>query len=742
MNGRWAGLLGLVLINLFTTARGMAQMDYAAARAERKLLATRTSEAITVDGQLNEAAWASAAKAEKFIQNEPRPDQPASEDTDVRVLYDKDNLYIGVYAHDREPGKLIVSDLNRDFTRDIGDTVEIVIDTFHDERNGYQFAANPEGAMWDAQMNNEGRETNESWDGVWYVKTRRMDDGWTAEFSIPFKSLKFRELDAQSWGINFQRNLRRKNEDSYWAPLPRIYQLNRVSLAGTLENLEGIEPGRNLRFKPYVVGSLGQFADGDKDWTGDAGLDVKYGLTTGLTWDFTLNTDFSQVEADEQQINLSSFSLFFPEKREFFLENSGIFQFGSAPDRMPMGGGGRATGLNNDFYLFFSRRIGLADSGAAIPIYGGTRLTGRAGGFELGFLNMQQKEVGGSLLPNYSPGTNFTVARLRKNLLGNSDFGVMMVNKEVVNSARYNRVLGADANLRFGQSLSFNSYLAKSFLANGGDGDLAGRVGFGYQGETWDVRGAYTGIQEDFVNEMGFVPRLGVRKFAGHAGWRYRPESLRRVLRQTNPHFQFDYLMNKDGVLLYRHFDYHIPFNFQDGSFIETGVNPTREQYMKPFAINPRRRISIPVGSYSFNEYFILARSNGSRPISGNLRYAIGPYYTGYKHTYGLGGVFRFNYQLTTSFTYTQHNINLPQGHFKTNLLSIRGNYAFSTTMFLNALVQYNNDARQWTSNVRFNLIHRPLSDLFVVYNERRESEGGDLIDRALIAKFTYMIAL
>ena len=739
---RWAVLLGLALGTLITAPRALAQMDYAAARGERKLKATRTTEAITIDGELNEAAWASAPKADGFIQTEPRPDEPASEQTDVRVLYDNEKLYIGVYAHDREPGRAIVSELNRDFTRDSGDTVEIVIDTFRDERNGYQFATNPAGAMWDAQMNNEGRETNESWDGVWHVKTRRRDDGWTAEFAIPFKSLKFMETDVQSWGINFYRNLRRKNEDSYWSPLPRIYQLNRVSLAGTLDGLEGIQPGRNIRIKPYVVGSLGQFAGGDEDWKGDAGLDAKYGLTTGLTWDFTLNTDFSQVEADEQQINLSTFSLFFPEKREFFLENSGIFQFGSSPDRMAQGGGGRATGLNNDFYLFFSRRIGLSDTNnTPIPIWGGTRLTGRAGGFELGFLNMQQKEIGDPALPNFSPGVNFTVARLRKNMLGNSDIGVMMVNKEVMNSTRYNRALGVDANLRFGQALSFNSYFAKSFLPNGGDGDLAGRFGLGYQGQAWDFRGAYTGIQEDFVNEMGFVPRLGVRKFAGHAGWRYRPESLSRVLRQINPHFQFDYLMNKDGVLLYRHFDYHVPFNFQDGSFVEVGVNPTLEQYVRPFRINSRRRIDVPVGSYSFDEYFILARSNSANAISGNIRYAIGHYYTGYKHTYGLGSVFRFNYKLTTSFTYTHHNINLPQGHFKTNLLSIRGNYAFSTTMFLNALVQYNNDARQWTSNVRFNLIHRPLSDLFVVYNERRESEGGALIDRALIAKFTYMIA-
>jgi hypothetical protein len=724
-------------ILLFVTAL-YGEINYESARQERRLKATRTTDRITVDGRLEETAWEQSPVASGFIQNEPRPDEPASEKTEVRVLYDNENLYIGVYAYDSEPNRLIVTDLTKDFSKDTGDSVEIILDTFRDERNGYRFATNPAGAKWDAQMTNEGRETNDSWDGVWHVETRTLEDGWIAEMAIPFKTLKFREQDAQTWGINFQRNLRRRNEDSFWSPLPRIYSLDRVSLAGTLEDLEGIRPGANIRVKPYVVGSFGQFAGGDKDYTGDIGIDAKYGLTTGLTWDFTFNTDFSQVEADEQQINLTRFNLFFPEKREFFLENSGIFQFGDNRDRMAGGGGaagGRQNTLANDMIMFFSRRIGLSDSGTAIPILGGTRLTGRVGTYELGLLNIQQRESGDI------DATNFTVARLRRNLLGNSDIGVMLVNKDVQDSAHFNRVLGADANFRFGQSLSMNSFLAKSFTRDGGEADVTGRVSAGYETADWSVRGSYMTIQEDFVNEMGFVPRVGVQKVSGYAGMRYRPESLRRFIRQINPHFQFDYLMDKDGNLQIRHLDYHVPFNFQNSSFVEMGVNPTREQFSAPFVINRNRNIAIPAGVYSFDEYFILARSDASRRISGNIRYALGPFYTGYKHTYGLGGTFRFNYKLTSSFSYTHNNINLPEGHFKTNLLTTRFNYSFSTAMFLNALVQYNNDARQWSSNVRFNLIHRPLSDIFLVYNERRNSEGGDLIDRAVIAKVTYMIA-
>jgi len=733
-------LISYFAILLFVRAL-YGEINYESARLERRLKAVRTAERVTVDGRLDEPAWSQAPVATGFIQNDPRPDEPASEKTEVRVLYDNENLYIGVYAYDSETGRLIISDLSKDFNKDSGDSLDIVLDTFRDERNGYVFATNPAGAKWDAQMANEGRETNDNWDGVWHVQSRIVADGWIAEIAIPFRTLKFREQDVQTWGINFQRKIRRKNEDSYWSPLPRIYSVERVSLAGTLEDLEGVKPGANVRVKPYVVGSFGQFSDGDKDYTGDIGIDAKYGLTTGLTWDFTYNTDFSQVEADEQQINLTRFSLFFPEKREFFLENSGIFQFGATDRFMPTGGGGVAGGTGgprqsgNDLILFFSRQIGLSQDGEAIPILGGTRLTGRVGTYELGLLNIQQRESGDI------NATNFTVARLRRNILSNSDIGVMLVNKEVQDSPHYNRVLGADANFRFGQAVMANAYLVKSFTPAGADKDLAGRVGFNYKDNTWDLRASYISIQEDFVNEMGFASRLGIGKFAGYLGRLLRPQSVQKVIRQFNPHVHLDYIVDPDGNLDTRQADYHFMAGFQDSSFLEGGANTTLERFTQPFVINRNRNITIPPGVYRYNEYFVTGRSNNGRPISGNIRWSVGEFYTGYRHSYTVGGIFRFSHKLNTSFSYTHNNINLPEGHFKTNLLTTRFNYSFSTTMFLNALVQYNNDTRQWSSNVRFNLIHRPLSDVFLVYNERRNSEGGDLIDRAVIAKITYMIA-
>ncbi len=747
----------VLALTLFLFGQGLSipnglEIDYATARFERRLHPIKISEEVMIDGRIVEPAWMQAPVAGNFIQNEPDEGAPASESTEIRVLYDEDNIYFAVHASDSQIRNVIVTELRKDFNRDNGDSVAIALDTFHDERNAYQFAINPAGAKWDAQTANEGRETNANWDGVWYVQTRIVDDGWTAEIAIPFKTLKFPRSPVQTWGVNFQRNLRRRNEDSFWSPLPRIYGIQRVSLAGTLEGLEGIEPGSNIKIKPYVVSNfLQNGSTGKRNYTGDAGFDVKYGVTSGLTWDFTYNTDFSQVEADEQQINLTRFNLFFPEKRDFFLENSGIFQFGSnergtfgggGGGGAGGGGGGYGAGRQNrasDMVMFFSRRLGLSDPNeaapTAIPILGGTRLTGRIGeGYEIGLLNIQQRAYGAA------GAVNFTVGRLRKNIFANSDIGFMITNKEVNNSSYANRVYGADANFRIGRYTNINSYIARASGSGISSRNLAGRAGFTYQDETWNVNTSYTSIQENFNNDMGFVPRRGIRKLNTGLRYTWRPLSIRKTIRSIGPHVDLDYTLDRHGRLETRYAEYHLPLNFQNGAFIEMGVNPTLEFLPEPFLISSQARPIAP-GVYRSKEYFFLGRSDNSRRLSGNVQWGVGPFYTGYKRSYTAGAAWRHSHELTTSLNYTRNNIDLPEGRFHTDLLSTRVNYSFSTTMFLNSLIQYNSTSRQWSSNVRFNIIHRPLSDLFIVYNERRHSLTGDLVDRAVIAKVTYMIS-
>ena len=714
------------------------QIDYTTAHSERTLPAVRAEGPIRIDGALDEADWARAPNAHGFIQSDPREGEPATEDTDVRVLYDATNLYFGVFAHDREPLNILTSELAKDFNRESGDDFEIILDTFHDERNGYMFATNAHGAKWDAQTINEGLETNENWDALWDVETRITDAGWYAEIAIPFRTLRFSSADEQTWGVNFLRRIRRRNEDSFWAPVPRIYELQRVSLAGTLTGLRGVRPGNDIRIKPYVLGSAGESASVNVGADADAGLDVKYGVTSGLTWDFTVNTDFSQVEADEQQVNLTRFSLFFPEKRDFFLENSGIFQFGQGRGVVFGGGGGLTSGRQTDAILFFSRRIGLSDNGTSIPIAGGTRLTGRVGPYAVGLLNIEQRSE------DASPATNFTAVRLRRNVLANSDIGIMALNKEA-NGPAFNRVLGADGNFRFFDSLDVNLSLARTFspaaaVATAGSESM-GNASAHYRDRRWELQGTYVRIGERFNDEVGFVPRTGVAKFDSTYGARFRPTRFSKWLRELFPHLGVTNVSWLSGELQSRLIGAHMSINLQDGSGGEIGVDPTTENLIAPFTINRRRGIVIPVGRYEFNDWHATWRTNGSSAFSMNGRVDVGDFYDGHKQSYGGGAAVRLGGRLNASINESRNQIQLLAGRYTTDLITARVEYGFSTIAFANALLQYNTDAREWNSNLRFNLIHHHLSDFFLVFNERRDSTTGGLLDRALVAKMTYMVA-
>jgi hypothetical protein len=713
-------------------------VNYDTVRAERRLAAKRAQGAITLDGKLDESSWAGAPVADKFVQNDPREGEAATYDTEVRMLYDDRALYIGVFAKDPEPGEIIVNELRKDFNTGTADGFQVVIDTFHDERNGYQFAINPSGAKWDSQMSNEGRDQNQNWDGIWDVVTRIGDDGWYAEIEIPFKTLKFGPDELQTWGINFQRRLRRRNENSYWAPLRRIHSLSRVSMAGTYEGLQGLTPGANIRVKPYALANMNKLAGVALDKDFDAGFDVKYGVTSGLTWDFTVNTDFSQVEADEQQVNLTRFNLFFPEKRDFFLENSGVFQFGSASNAGGGGGGGRQN-ASQDMIFFFSRQIGLSPAGDAIPLLAGTRLTGRVGDWSVGALNIQQREQ------NLNPSTNFTALRARRDILANSDVGLMFLNKDP-NGSDYNRAFGADVNFRFFRDLTMNFAGAKSAtpserLPGSGD-DYYSKSGFGYRGDVLETRAMYQTIGSRFNDEMGFVPRVGVDNFEGYFGTHLRFKKFSGWMRETFPHFQLENFTKRNGGgLESRYMDWHWPVTFQNSAFVEIGTNPNAEVIDERFAINSRRGIYVEPGRYDFKEHFLLANSNAAAPFSMNLRYGTGEFYDGYRRNYTVGGTLRMNEHFNVSLSDQINDIDLPSGSFTTHLVTGRVNYYFNTKVFVNALVQYNTDTNQWSSNVRLDIIHRPLSDIYLVYNERHDSRSGALVSRAVIAKMTYLLA-
>ncbi len=436
--------------------------DLQAVRATKRAAAVRTTEPIVVDGALDEAAWALAQPVGDFYQQFPNEFGPASERSEVRFLYDNDMLYIGAMLYDREPNRLIIDSLRRDFSNFQSDSFLLVFDTFLDHRTGYGFNTNAAGAQRDVQATDNGRRNDANWDGVWISRSKVLANGWSTEIAVPFKTLRFPSGDEQEWGLNMQRVIRRKNEYVTWSPVPRQFSHYSVSYAGLLTGITGVKSrGSDLRITPFATGSVtSQSAGtGSRKGDGDAGMDLKWGVTSSMLLDASYRTDFSQVEADEQQINLTRFSLFFPEKRQFFLESPASFQVGMAATESE----------RRDLVPFFSRRIGLSASGQPIPVIGGLRLTGRAAGNGIGLLSMQTDEFGGQ------PGANFTVARVRRDITSKAAIGGFYFGRATTGSGSFNRVSGVDLRLVPRPTLEIEAFAMRSETA-GEAGDLAGRT--------------------------------------------------------------------------------------------------------------------------------------------------------------------------------------------------------------------------------------------------------------------------
>ena len=679
---------------------------------------------IVIDGSLDEPVWALVEPATDFVQNNPVQGELATERTEVRLLYDADNLYVGVYCFDSAgEGGEVVNDVTRDYGSRETDHFALVLDTFDDDRNGFIFGTNPKGAKMDAQTTGDGTNFNSDWDGVWHVKTRWSEQGWQVEMAIPFKTLRFRESDNQTWGLNFLRLVRRKNETSHWLQIPRPYFMNRVSLAGILEGIAGIRQGRNLYLKPYLSTPIIRREGDDVDFLPEAGLDVKYGVTPGLTLDLTLNTDFAQVEADVQQINLTRFSLFFPEKREFFLENFGIFLFAHT---------GRRTG-RRDLIPFFSRRIGISQE-RIVPILGGARLSGRAGEYSVGILSMQTEEF------EVTPSTNFSVFRLRRDILRNSEVGGLFINKQI-SGGDFNRTYGADLNLKFFSYLDIASYLLKTDTTGRDGQELAGGFNALWSDPFWEIEGDYLSVEENFNPEVGFVPRRGIRKAFGGFAVKPRPGETLGWIRQFRPGVTLAYTTDQDNVLQTRIVDGSFAVEFQNGGQIRFGHKSRFERLSRPFKIRPQIQPpqEIPVGDYQFEEFSISFFSDRSSEFGVDASLNTGEFFNGEKDTYKVGFQLRPGYHFLAGVGWERDDVRLPSGDFINNLMTSRFRYSFSTTLFLNALIQYNSSLKEISSNIRFSWIYKPLSDLFLVYNERRASTG-DVIERALIAKLSYVL--
>jgi Domain of unknown function (DUF5916) len=726
--------LGLAL------AAGHADSLHAPLDARPVVHATRADSAVRIDGILDDPVWRRATPVTGFVQSEPHEGEAATEATQVWVAFDAHTLYVAAYLHDREPGQLVVNDIKKDFDEREQDAFMVLFDTFGDRRNGYVFITNPEGARADWQVANEGREVNISWDAMWTVKTRIVPDGWTAELAIPLRSLRFDPTKGHRWGVNFSRRIRRKNEVDFWSPVPRSYNLSRVSLAGDLVGLDLGSGARNLRVKPYgLARTVRETGGAGFDQAMDAGVDLKAGIGSGLTLDATINPDFAQVEADEQQVNLSQFSQFFPEKREFFLENSGIFYVGDAARSNQAS---TAPTPDEDLLLFFSRRVGLDTSGRAVSIPVGLRLTGSAGGFTLGGLSMLTRSSASA------PASNYSVLRVRRNVGVGSDLGVLAMNRQSTDSSGdYNRVFGADANIRFFRRLDWNSYLVGTATPGKSGGQYAVRTSLNIETNAYHAKAGVLQIGDGFQDDLGYYRRTGVRKYLFDIGGRPRlPALARHGIREMHPHITWTFYTDLGGHLIAKKMHTGYTFFLNDGGFVEFSVNPNLEEITDPFAISPDIA-PIPAGRYGWTEYMIYGGTDPSRPVSISGRAVAGGLWSGQQRTVNATLTVRAGYRfsLATGLSRTSADLDVPaNAHFTATLVTARANYSFSTNMFLDALAQYDAADHLFNANVRFNFIHHPLSDLYLVLNEQHLSPPGlppVAPGRSVTVKFTQMLA-
>ncbi|MBI4483321.1 MAG: carbohydrate binding family 9 domain-containing protein [Acidobacteria bacterium] len=692
---------------------------------------------ITLDGRLQEEFWQAAEPATGFTQNQPNEGEPATEKTEVRILFTKDKLYVGVICWDSQPDQIVVTQGRRDGDLNDTDSILILLDTYDDDQNAFLFGTNPLGLEYDGQITGEGRggggfispsrqQTtsqrgtisgfNLNWDGAWTVRAALTSRGWEAEVEIPFKTLRYTTSKTQ-WGVNFMRNVRRKNEQSFWAPIPRSYNIYRVSLAGRLEGLVLSTP-RNLKFTPYALGGFQTDYTASSSRTRakrDVGLDIKYSLTPNLTLDGTINTDFAQVEVDEEQVNLTRFDLFFPEKRPFFLENAGLFQFG--------------VGQTAD--IFFSRRIGIGPGGIGIPIEAGTRLTGKLGHTQVGFLDMQTEEV-----EDVAPANNFLVGRLKHEFGQRSNMGFIFVNRQATDrEGDHNRVWGVDGRLEVRKDGMISAFLARSATPGRPDRDWAGNLFADYTGDRWIIKAGYTEVQENFNAEVGFVPRRGFRRPQVQVQFNAEPKN--RWIRQFRPHTSWTTYYNLAGFKesQMQHYDFEV--GLQDGGEIGLAHNRKFERLILPFQVFPG--VTLPAGRYSWGEWTLNYISDPSARVFFAGTYSIQGFYDGKRRVVESDTGFRHGAKLKVTVRYDRNDVDLPHEDFVTNLVGINFNYSFSPRHFVQALLQYNDRFHLFTSNIRVGFIRTSGTGLFVVYNERYDTLEGvpGILNRALLVKYT-----
>jgi hypothetical protein len=714
----------------------------------------RLSAPLKFDGRLDEPIYTSVHSFGGFVQQEPHHGEPATDDTEAWVLYDDKNVYVAVKLHETDKTKRVMSDMRRDsFNLYNNDHIAVTFDTFNDHRNGFGFSSNAQGGLYDWQTTNEQPSPN--WNGLWEAKTAEFDGGWTVEFRIPFRSIRYRE-GGTVWGINFRRMVRSKNEISYLSPVPLSWGrrgLHKLSDAGPMVGLETPAKQRNVDLKPYALGSSTTNHRSTprivNDGNGEFGVDAKWGITQSIVTDFTYNTDFAQVEDDEAQVNLTRFSVLFPEKRDFFLEGQDVFNFtgvggsgggsggGFGPQAIQSGSGG-GGGNNVTPILFFSRRIGLQNN-QVVPILGGARLIGRGGGYQVGALHMHSDDKAAAS----AVATDFSVLRINRDILSRSRIG-MIATRRAPRAAGVgeNYAYGIDTQINPRSELQMSAYWAGTSGASGASSASSARQQsyrgyFNWNADRTGFQIDHLFVGEDFNPEMGFLRRKAFRRTNSQA--RFSPRSAsQHYVRKFYYEASLDYLADPRGALESREAQaaYRMELTSSDQFAFE--YSQQFEGLDKAFAVTPG--LSVRPGAYNFNQGRFLFTTSPQRPVSGTLILTHGGFYGGTFNEVSWRGRVEFGPQFQVEPTVSLNNFDTPFGKGDAHLMGGRLTYTLTPRMFVSALIQYQSSVDTVTTNARFRWEYQPGSELFVVYSDGRNTltHGIPAIDnRSFVVKLT-----
>ena len=693
--------------------------------------AVRAATPLTIDGVLDERVYEDVLPMSDFIQIEPQEGSPATQQTEVWLLFDDEYVYVSARCWESHPERMIANEMRRDNSNITqNELFAFSLDTFYDRRNGVLFNTNPIGGRMDGQITNE-TQINLDWNPIWRVVSGRFEGGWTVEAAIPFRSLRYRPGQEQLWGFNVLRNNRWKNEIAFLTPIPAAkgpgLGIMMMSAAATVYGLVAPAGSRNLEIKPFAITDLTTDPTAtppvSSDLSGDLGVDVKYAITQNLVADLTVNTDFAQVEADEQQVNLTRFSLFFPEKREFFLENQGTFAFGGA-------GANLVGGDPNTPILFYSRRIGL-DQGRDVPLDVGGRLTGRVGAFSVGALNIQtgDEPVSGAR------STNFSVVRVKRDLLRRSSIGAIFTQRSrSTQRSGSNETYGLDGTFAFYDNVSINTYWAKT-RTSGFEDDVSYRTQFDYTADRYGLQVERLVVGADFNPEVGFLRRDDFERSFASVRFSPRPRSI-AAIRKVSYSARLDYITDRAGVLETREAQGRLGIEFESSDNVDVTYTQSYELLTEPFPIAPD--VTIPIGGYSFQDVSASFRFGRQRRVSGTLSARHGSFLSGDRTSVGAtGGRVEVTPQLSVEPGVSINWIDLPEGRFTTRLVTARTTYTVTPLMFVSALVQVNSSNDSLGANIRLRWEYQPGSELFVVFNEQHNTvdRSPALANRAFIVK-------